>query len=193
MNFEPKDHLIESTKASIIKAAKTLSKNPEQFQAYYDLAFADEKKYSARAARVLAYLSEIDYDVIKPYTEEIAWKMLDMPHDSALMSILKIFTMVPLPEKNEELLGRIANFCFELMQSGTERAALRVYSMEILYRISNIEPIIKQELAMVITQLNEYGSPGFQSWVRKTLKRLEKEMDDLPESFFDNYDNYDFE
>ena len=105
----------------------------------------------------------------------------------------QIFTMVPLPEKNEELLGRIANFCFELMQSGTERAALRVYSMEILYRISNIEPIIKQELAMVITQLNEYGSPGFQSWVRKTLKRLEKEMDDLPESFFDNYDNYDFE
>jgi hypothetical protein len=190
MNFDPKEHLYDSGKKTMLLAADLVCKHPEQVSAYHKLAFADVKQYSARAARVICFAGEQDFSIVEPYRDKMIWQLFEMKNKSAMMSILKLFTFCPLP-KDDELIGRLTSFCFDMMQSTTERPALRVYPMEILYRISNIEPIIKQELAMVISQLAEYGTAGFKAWSRKTLKRLEKEMEKLPESFFENFDEFD--
>jgi hypothetical protein len=60
--------------------------------------------------------------------------------------------------------------------SPKEAVAPKVYCMEILYRISQVEPNLKKELADSIEwRLNE-ESPGFKNRGLKILKKLYSEI-----------------
>jgi hypothetical protein len=68
------------------------------------------------------------------------------------------------------------NMCFDWLVSAKESVAVKVYAMEILYRISQVEPELKKELADSIEWRISEGTPGFKHRGLKTLKKLYKEM-----------------
>ena len=84
-----------------------------------------------------------------------------------------MFTRSPLPQK---YFGELMNICFDWLISPRESVAVKVYAMEILYRLSEIEPELKKELADSIEWRITEGTPGFKNRGVKTLKKLYKEM-----------------
>ena len=50
--------------------------------------------------------------------------------------------------------------------------------MDILYALSNIEPELKKELALIIKRQMPYSPPAFQARGSKILKKLYKEIGD---------------
>lgn len=93
-------------------------------------------------------------------------------HDGLKRHSLHILSRSPLPENK---LGEIADFCFEWLLKQGEAVATKMYSMEILYRISELEPDLKPELADTIRMQMIEGTPGIKCSGRRILERLGKD------------------
>jgi hypothetical protein len=79
----------------------------------------------------------------------------------------------PLPE---EQLGLLITLCFDWLTSSKESVAVKMFSMEILYRISQQEPEMKKELADSIEWRMQEETPGFRAHGKKLLKQLYREL-----------------
>jgi hypothetical protein len=94
-------------------------------------------------------------------------------HDGLKRHTLRMLMHVPLPE---EELGTLVKTCFEWLVTPSESVAVKVYSMEILYRVSQSEPDLKKELADSIEWRLDEENAGFRNKGRKILKKLSREI-----------------
>jgi hypothetical protein len=177
-----KEILADSSKFTIETATEIVLKDKSLFKEMIELSLKEVPKYSQRATRVVFCCSQIDNELIKPYPDKIIYSLKKLKNDSVRSNLLKIFAEVILPE-DEELLGELAEECFKFMNMSSERKGLKIYSMEILYKISDIYPELKQELNLNIEALLPYNKMGFQSRGRKILRKLEKDMKIKPVTF----------
>jgi hypothetical protein len=75
-----------------------------------------------------------------------------------------------------ENLGLLVSNCFDWLTSSKEPVGIKMFSMEILYRISQQELEMKKELADSIELRMEEETPGFQAHGKQLLKRLYREL-----------------
>ncbi len=80
----------------------------------------------------------------------------------------------PLP--GPMVLGSLINVCFEWLISPLMATAPKMFCMELLYRISETEPDLKQELADSIEWRLAEETPGFRNHGTKLLKTLYKKI-----------------
>jgi hypothetical protein len=92
-------------------------------------------------------------------------------NESVRRDFLRIFADLMLPEGDEET-GRLINYCFSCLNSITRQVSIKVYSLEILYKITLKEPDLKNELALTIESVIPYNSMAFAARGRKLLKKL---------------------
>ena len=98
-----------------------------------------------------------------------------LPEDESVKkNFMKILAETPL-EFNNEQLGILVETCFELLLSENSSIANKAYSMELLYKISEIEPDLKTELIAAIEEQIPEGSTGIKTIGRRLLKKLFKE------------------
>jgi hypothetical protein len=87
--------------------------------------------------------------------------------------MLKIFSeiKVRLSEGSRSIL---TNLCFDYL-TGNTPVAIKVYSMEIIYRFYNDYPEIMQELYAIIESQIDGGTAGFISRGVKIMKKIDKQ------------------
>jgi hypothetical protein len=66
----------------------------------------------------------------------------------------------------------LIDICFDWLISPSEAVAAKVFSMEILYKLSQQFPEIKHELIDSIEFGMHDGKPGYQNFARKLLVKL---------------------
>ncbi|HOW32624.1 MAG TPA: hypothetical protein PLP88_13755, partial [Bacteroidales bacterium] len=76
----------------------------------------------------------------------------------------------------DDLKGELINVCFGWLISPTEAVAAKVYSMDILYQLSQQFPEIKHELIDSIEFGMHDGTPGYQNLAKKLLVKLYSEV-----------------
>jgi hypothetical protein len=79
----------------------------------------------------------------------------------------------PFPEGTE---GLLLNIAFEWLVSITESVAVKMYCIQILYRLSATEPDILQELFDTIEFQMADGTPGFKSIGTKLMRQIDKDI-----------------
>lgn len=171
MGFNPETELYDSSRVGIDVVVAKVGGDEEKFRALYGLAMKEKEKYSARACRVIYFCALRDPSIVLPYVSEIIRKLPELKNESVKRDFLHIFAELFLPEDEEDL-GRLLDYCFGVMNSVTKQVSLKIYSMEILYRISLLEPELKQELALTIENQLQYGSAGFRSRGSKIVRKL---------------------
>ncbi len=77
---------------------------------------------------------------------------------------------------DEDTAGRLVHTCFEWLNDPLKPIALKIYSMTILYKISNTYPDIKPELISSIENEIPKNSAAIKGRGRRILKRLYKEV-----------------
>jgi len=87
------------------------------------------------------------------------------------MNFLRIFVSCALPDDEDEM-GKLAQICFDFMEKNWEKAAIKIYCIDILFRISELEPELKPELSLIIEKEIPYNSVAFRSRGTKILKKL---------------------
>ena len=170
-NMELKTLLPDSLKITIDKAVEEVIKNPELYSQMLELAFTGEKKFAQRASRVVYYAGVKQPELALPFYGTIINNLQKIENDSIKGTLTALFTELPLPE-NEELLGILTSFCFEAMNTISEKATMKVYPMQVLYRITKIYPELKNELVLILRNQMEFEKPSYQAVARRILKKI---------------------
>lgn len=168
------DLLVDSSRAVADMCVIAIGEEPELFKEAYAIAKKDIYPQSMRAARVVELAGSEHPELVQPYLAEMIEMLPSVKVDGVKRSFFKMIVNYPLPD-NEDLLGRLFDFSISLIASN-ESIAVRAYSMQLSYQISNIYPEIKQELLLLIESQMDAASAGLKTIGRKILKKLRKEM-----------------
>jgi len=156
--------------------AKIIYTHPHLFGELWKIFMSNEEPISRRAAWVVDVCSEEHPEWIAPLLSELIETFPGFRHDGLKRHSLRILARSPLPAGK---LGELASTCFDWLLLRDESVATKMYCMEILYRISELEPDLKHELADSIRMQMEEGTPGIRSCGKRLLEKLSKERSRL--------------
>ena len=164
---------LETSRRNTDLIADLILQKPDLFDELFMIYIKDTEPVSRRAAWVADVVTEKKPELLSPYIDVIADKLKTFTHDGMKRESLKMLSRSPLPEEN---LGRMISICFDWLTSGKESVAVKMFCMEILYRISQKEPGMKKELADSIEWRMQEETPGFRAHGKKLLKQLNAEI-----------------
>jgi hypothetical protein len=165
--------MVENSRRNTDLIADLVYNKPDLFDELVSIYLQNEEPVSRRAVWVVDTVAEKLPHLIDRYLESIAEALPRFEHDGLKRLSLRMLSRSPLPQKH---LGELMNLCFDWLVSPKESVAVKIYAMEILYRISQVEPDLKKELADSIEWRIGEGTPGFKHRGLKTLKKLYKEI-----------------
>ena len=170
-----KDQLTDSSRALADLTANIIYDNPKMLDNLTELALSEESPYAQRAARVMSICSIQYPELFSPYRQQIIKKMASLRNEAVIRSLLQIYAEIPLVYKQKEK-SVLLNICFDLLVAQNTPVAIKVYSMEILYKLSCEIPDIGLELQNIIENQMPFSSAGFKSRGGKILKKLAKTL-----------------
>jgi hypothetical protein len=83
-------------------------------------------------------------------------------------NLLRTLQFVKIPSRYQ---GRVADCCFTFLM-GRESIAIKVFAMTVLADIAEENEELKNEIIPLLEEQLPYGSAGFVSRAKRTLKRL---------------------
>jgi len=152
--------------------ATSAIENPAIFIKLFQYSNSTDRKLAFRASWTLTKVCDRFPDLIYPYLDQIVESLDKIDNESSLRSFLRIISLTDIEKINSRQHGILANFCFNALNSGFSAIAVKAYSMEILFRLSQIYPELANELSTSIRILMEDGSAGITSRGRMVLRKL---------------------
>jgi hypothetical protein len=168
------DLLFDSSRRTADIAVSAIGDNPEIFKKFLDFAMQDNGRYAMRAARVVQLASYNYPELIRPYIKEIIHKLPTFKNDGLRRNFLKILTERSL-NLDEDTLWILVNVSFDYLISPSEKPAMKVYAMEILYKISQFYPDIQSELISTIENQLPRSTVAVKSRGKQVLAKLYKQ------------------
>jgi hypothetical protein len=163
----------ETSRRNTDLIADLIYQKPQLFDEFVAVYLRDEEPVSRRAAWVIDTVSQTMPELLLPYIPVIIEKLPTFSHDALKRHSVRMLSRSPLPSGQ---LGPLASICFTWLTSAREPVAVKVWCMDILYRITLYEPDLKKELAESIEWRMEEETEGFRNRGRKILKKLYREM-----------------
>lgn len=160
----------ETSRRNTDMIAGLVTQRPRLFKVLFTIFLANEEPFSRRAAWVIDTITEKQPNLLEPVAGKIMHRLGQFSHDGLKRHALRMLNRAPLPVESD--LGLMISLCFDWLVSPHESVAVKVYCMDILYRISLLEPDIRKELSDSIEWRMEEESPGFRSHAKKILKKI---------------------
>ena len=156
-------------KDQAVYVANEVNGNDELFAELMILFFSKDARTCQRAAWVVSHCVERNPWQATPYLGKMVKNLNNNVGDATKRNTVRVLQFVDIPEK---LWGETIDICFKYLSSN-EAIAIKVFSMTVLYNLSQKIPEIRNELKVIIEDQLPYGSAGFKSRGKKILKRLE--------------------
>lgn len=153
--------------------ADIVSKRPGLVSELWEIYLSAEEPVSRRAAWIIDTASENKSEWAEPFLPALICKLPDFDHDGLKRHALRIISRLPFPYGTE---GDLMNIAFEWLVKTGESVAVKMYCIQILYRLSATEPDILQELYDTIEFQMQDGTPGFKSIGSKMMQQIDKDM-----------------
>jgi hypothetical protein len=170
------DLLFDSSRRTANIAVSIIGNNPEIFKKFLDFAILDKNLYAMRAARVIQLASHHHPELIRPYIKQIISQLPTFKNDGLKRGFAKILTERSL-NLDEDTQGILVNLCFKWLMDPWEKAAMKVYAMDILYKISQFYPDIKPELISTIEDQMHRSTVAVVSRGKTYLSKLYKQIE----------------
>lgn len=169
------DLFFDSSRRAIEMAVNTIDDNPEVFKKVLDFAMEDKERFAQRAARAIQMSSVKHPGLVKPHLKDIINGMSGFKTGGLKRSMAKMISEMDWGF-DEKTLGILTETCFKWVNDTNEEIAIKIYSQDILYRISEIYPELKNELILSLETQMPHSSVAIKSRSRKMLKKLYKEV-----------------
>jgi hypothetical protein len=146
----------------------------EHFPMLMEITLTGTDRSSWRASWAADKINETLPGIAAPWIQPMIDALHRLEDRSKKRQYMKFISLYPIPE-NE--VGFLFDYCMGKMTSETEDISVRVYAMQVLYNISELEPGLKEELLETIEREMEYHpTPGILTRGRKLTGRLRKEI-----------------
>jgi hypothetical protein len=144
------------------------------FPMLMEIAMEENERVNWRASWAADKINEMIPGIAAEWIPKLTESLHRLKHNGKKRQYLKLISLYPISENDESFLF---DYCLEKLSAQTEDIAVRVYSMQILYNISEKEPELKEELLQIIEQEMEYrSSPGILTRGKKLASCLRKEI-----------------
>ena len=164
---------IDPSRANMDYVAYLVGDDEKAFGEIFELIYSAPHPINQRAAGVIETIHRTHPDLILPYLDRILETFTNFNIDGVKRNFAKIFTRT---EFSEDQKGIAINLCFDRLQQRNESIAVRVFSMQVLYNISQSVPEIKHELALIIEEEMQIGSAAWKSRGAHLLRKIYKEL-----------------
>ncbi len=170
-----KETLVDSSRRLADLVVNEVGSNQEKFNELAKVMLEDEYPVSMRAARALSLCVDNHPGLVQPMVNDLVLNMEKVHTEGVKRAILKIFTSdtIQLTEDQE---GILFDKCISYMISATEAIAIKAYSMDIVYNISNKYAELKQEIKEVLHVMLNDESAGIRARAGNMLKSISKEI-----------------
>jgi hypothetical protein len=166
-----KDALLkEHSRSQAIFIHTFIGADRNRFAMLMKLFFGQEYRVTQRAAWVLSLCVEKHPELLKPWLRKMVLN-LSRPdlHDAVKRNTLRILQSTRIPKN---LQGTAVDLCFRFLKDENEPIAVQVFSISVLHNVCLEEPLLQNELRLVIESKLPYASAGFKSRGRKVLTAL---------------------
>jgi len=153
--------------------ADIVTKRPELVHQLWEIYLSMEEPVSRRAAWIIDTASEDKPDWVEPFLSQLILKLPEFNHDGLKRHALRMITRNNFPAHSG---GELMNITFEWLLSPSESVAVKMYCIQILYRLSAAEPDILQELYDTIEFQMADGTPGFRNIGTKMMREIDKDI-----------------
>jgi len=162
--------LKEHSKHQSLKIAKWVGKDKNRFKELMQLFLHGEYRVTQRASWIISICAEQYPALIQPWLKQMLQKTQEPKvHDAVKRNVVKILQGIEVPKA---LTGMTADICFNLLADKNEPVAIRVFSMTVLYHLTQKEPDLKNELRLLIEENLHEEKAAFKSRGKKILKQL---------------------
>ena len=166
--------LVEMSRRNTDLVADLVIQKPVVFDELFQAYMRNEEPVSRRAAWVVDTVAEKHPELLDPHLGEILRMLPEFSHDGLKRHSLRMLSRSPLPGGVH--LGQLITICFEWLLSPKQSVPVKIYCMELLYRISLTEPDLKKELADSVEWRMDEETAGFRNRGRKLLNKLNFEL-----------------
>jgi 8-oxo-dGTP diphosphatase len=142
------------------------------FKKLLDYSIKGDSKLAFRSSWTLSKVCDKYPELIDPYLTDIISRINDFDNESVQRSFLRIISLKDISKIDQEYHGIMADYCFAKLRSGVSAIAIKAYSMEILFNLTELYPELANELVPAIQILTEDGSAGVVARGRMILKKL---------------------
>lgn len=163
-------HLADSSRKLADMTANMVYDEPGLFEVLFEVTLTSDAVHAQRASRVMSIVCEKYPEMGQSYVPKIIKALKTLHAEGPIRNLLKILIDVPL-KMSEKQTSSLINICFDFL-TGNYAVAIKVYSMEILYRISGDLPEIGNELAHILEDQMPDASAGYRSRAKKILQKL---------------------
>jgi hypothetical protein len=153
--------------------ADIVASRPELVGELWEIYLAIEEPVSRRAAWIIDTASENKPSWVEPFLPQLIAKLPEFNHDGLKRHALRMISRMPFPQGME---GELMNIAFEWLLQTNESVAVKMYCIQILYRLSANEPDILQELYDTIEFQIADGTPGFKGIGSKLMRQIDKDI-----------------
>lgn len=165
--------LREHSKKQSEKIAAWVCRDKKRFTALMHLFLHDEYRVVQRCAWVVKLVADQHPDWISPYIRKMLLYCKQPVHDAVKRNVVNILQDIDLPEN---LQGLAATTCFDFLATPNLPVAIKVFSMTVLYNITQQHPELRNELRTIIEEQIEFESAAFRSRGFKVIKQLAKQQ-----------------
>lgn len=160
----------ELSRRHMERVAHLIDNDTEAFGQLMNIVLHGSPPVVQRAAWVMGICWEKNPKLFLPYITIAVDSLPRFTNDGVKRQIVKILAAQNIPEGQQ---GKLADLCFEWIQSATVPVAVKVHCMQILANLANNYPELSIELQAVICEQIPRNSVGFSSRGKKILKQLQ--------------------
>lgn len=166
--------LSDSSRRTADMAVAIIGHNPDRFKEMLNFAFEDTDPFAMRAARVVNMVALKHPRLIRPHLHRIVDALPGFRNNGLKRGMLKTLSEHRY-DYPEETLGKLIDSCFMFVNDPAEKAAVKIYALDLLVQASRSYPGIRHELITTIEYILPYSSRGIESKGTKLLRKLYRE------------------
>lgn len=163
---------VDPSRANINNVSYLAGNDGAAFQSIFDLIYTAPHPIHQRATGVVETITRKYPELVFSYLDKVIDTFSHFNVDGVKRNFVKIFTRTHFSDDQK---GKVVNLCFDILQDKKESLAVRVFSMHVLYNISQSEPELKQEPALIIESEMLIGSAAWKARGSHLLRKLYKE------------------
>jgi len=153
--------------------AENIIRRPALLKLLINYSLSGNAQLAFRASYCISKAEEKSPGVSENFYGLFAESLQKLNKEPVIRAFLKILNNYDFRLLSEKHRGIIADCCFGWLNSSESAVAIKVYSMNSLYKLSLIYPELLNELKSSVVQAMEEGSAGIKARGRHILKLLD--------------------
>ncbi|TDO25171.1 hypothetical protein [Sediminibacterium goheungense] len=160
----------EHSKEQALRIANYAVQNKKKFRELMDCYTDEDYRLSQRAAWSVSWAAKNNPEMIAPYIPVLVKRLQEKGvHDAVIRNAVRVLEDIEIPESFH---GEVMNSCFAFIENPVTPAAIKAFSLTVLFNLSQQYPEIKQELKLIIEERWDTETAAFKSRGRKILKAM---------------------